>query len=96
VPDLMAAANRTTFEPIAVHNDRHSYFLTLRSWACNLEAAEQELVERFGVATFRLFQLYLWAGAHQMHRDGRLESYRMVFQRSHGQPSTEIGLYGSA
>ncbi len=96
VPDLMAAANKTTFESIAVHNDRHSYFLTRRSWACNLEVAEQELVERFGLATFRLFQLYLWASAHRMHRDGRLESYGMVSQRSYGQPSTEIGIHGSS
>jgi hypothetical protein len=27
-----------------------------------------------------------------MQRDGRLESYRMVFQKSLGSPSGEIGL----
>ena len=93
VPDLLAAANETSFEPIALHNDRHSYFLTLQSWARNLEAARRELVERFGERTFRVFQLYLWGGAHQLHRDGRMESYRVVFQRSHGACSAEIGSY---
>jgi cyclopropane-fatty-acyl-phospholipid synthase len=93
LPQLLSAANGTSFEPIALHNDRHSYFLTLQAWARNLEAAGPELVQRFGAATYRLFQLYLWGGAHQMHRDGTLESYRVVFQRAHGEPSATIGTY---
>ena len=92
VPDLLAAANATRFEPIAIHNDRHAYYLTLQAWARNLEAAHDELAPRFGERTYRLFQMYLWGGAHQMQRDGTLESYRIVFQKSLGSPSTEIGL----
>jgi cyclopropane fatty-acyl-phospholipid synthase-like methyltransferase len=48
LPELYAAANRTDLEPVALHNDRHSYFLTLQAWARNLDAARRELVERFG------------------------------------------------
>jgi cyclopropane-fatty-acyl-phospholipid synthase len=92
LPDLLAAANRTSFEPIALQNDRHSYFLTLQNWARNLEAAHDELARRYGERTYRLFQLYLWGSAHQFQRDGELESYRVVFQKSLGAPSTEIGL----
>jgi cyclopropane-fatty-acyl-phospholipid synthase len=92
MPQLLTAANRTRFEPIAVHNDRHSYFLTLQQWARNLEAAHDQLVRRYGKRTYRLFQLYLWGCAHQFQRDGELESYRVVFQKSHGGPSAEIGL----
>jgi cyclopropane-fatty-acyl-phospholipid synthase len=92
MPDLLAAANRTSFEPIALHNDRHSYFLTLQQWARNLEAAHDELARRYGERTYRLFQLYLWGCAHQFRRDGELESYRIVFQKAHGSPSSEIGL----
>lgn len=92
VPELLAAANRSPFEPIALHNDRHSYFLTLQQWARNLEAAHDELARRYGERTYRLFQLYLWGCAHQFRRDGALESYRVVFQKAHGSPSTEIGL----
>ncbi len=94
VPDLLAAANRTSFEPIAMHNDRHSYFLTLQHWVRNLEAARDGLVPKYGERTYRLFQLYLWGCAHQFQRDGELESYRVVFQKSHGAPSAEIGLDG--
>ena len=92
MPGLLAAANATPFETLAVHNDRHSYFLTLQQWARNLEAAHDELARRYGERTYRLFQLYLWGCAHQFRRDGELESYRVVFQKAHGSPSTEIGL----
>lgn len=92
MPELLAAANRTALEAIAVHNDRHSYFLTLQQWARNLEAAHDELARRYGERTYRLFQLYLWGCAHQFRRDGALESYRVVFQKAQGSPSTEIGL----
>jgi cyclopropane-fatty-acyl-phospholipid synthase len=92
MPDLVAAANDAPFELIAAHNDRHSYFLTLREWARRLEAAHDELARGFGETTYRLFRLYLWATAHCLGRDGALESYRVVFQHGAGQPSTEIGL----
>jgi cyclopropane-fatty-acyl-phospholipid synthase len=92
IPDLLAAANRTAFEPVAMHNDRHSYFLTLQAWGRNLEAQRAALVPKYGERTFRLFQLYLWGCARQFQRDGELESYRIVFQKGHGAPSAEIGL----
>lgn len=90
---LLEASNRTAFEPIVVHNDRHSYFLTLEAWARNLEAAREELSERFGERTFRLFQMYLWGCAHQMRSTGTLESYRVVFQKSAATPSENVGVY---
>jgi cyclopropane-fatty-acyl-phospholipid synthase len=92
LPELLAAANQTRFEPVALHNDRHSYYLTLQAWARNLEAARDRIVPRVGERTYRLFQIYLWAGAHQMQRDGALESYRVLFQRSLGAPSSGIGV----
>ena len=92
VPALLAAANRTTFEPVALHNDRHSYFLTLQAWGRNLEAQRDVLVPKYGERTYRLFQLYLWGCARQFQKDGELESYRIVFQNGHGARSSEIGL----
>lgn len=92
LPELLAAANRTAFETVALHNDRHSYFLTLRDWARNLEAGREALVPKYGERTFRLFQLYLWGCARQFQKDGELESYRIVLQKGHGAPSSEIGL----
>ena len=93
LPELYAAANHTELEPVALHNDRHSYFLTLQPWARNLEAARRELVERYGERVFRLFHIYLWAGAH-LHRDGGLEAYRLVFQKGKKLPSSVLGLAG--
>ncbi len=91
LPELFAAAHQTEMEPLALHNDRHSYYLTLQAWARNLEAARQELVGRYGERVFRLFQIYLWAGAH-LHRDGGLEAYRAVFQKGKNLPSGDGGL----
>ncbi len=91
LPELFAAANRTALEPVALHNDRHSYYLTLTAWARNLEGARRELCARYGERVFRLFQIYLWAGAH-LHRDGGLEAYRAVFQKARGRPSAGLGV----
>lgn len=93
LPGLFDAANRHGFEPLAVHNDRHSYFLTLQAWARNLEQARDELVAKVGEAVYRMFRLYLWGGAQQLNRNGSLESYRVVFQRVRGCPSSAIGVY---
>lgn len=91
LPELVAAAQASPFELIEVHNDRHSYFLTLRAWARNLEAAHDDVSRHFGEAAYRLFRMYLWATAHAM-RAGALEGYRAVFQKSRGSPSSMIGL----
>jgi cyclopropane-fatty-acyl-phospholipid synthase len=91
LPELIAAANNEPFEIVAIHNDRHSYFLTVRDWALKLEGARQEIARRFGERTYRLFRLYLWATAHCL-RSGELESYRLVLQRSERLASRQIGL----
>jgi cyclopropane-fatty-acyl-phospholipid synthase len=93
MPGLLEGGNASGFEPVAIHNDRHSYYLTLATWARRLEAARETLVPKFGERVFRLFQLYLWGCAQQLGNNGQLESYRVVFQRSHGRPSSEIGCY---
>lgn len=92
LPDLLAAANRTTFEPVAVHNDRRSYYLTLKAWAERLDSRADELEARFGRRIVRLFQLYLWGCAQQMDRTGTLESFRVVFQNSIDQGSAAVGI----
>jgi cyclopropane-fatty-acyl-phospholipid synthase len=96
LPELLAAASRNPFEPIVVHNDRHSYFLTLQAWARNLQASRSSLAALVGESTVRLFEIYLWATAHTLGANADLESYRVVFQKSVGQPSSEIGLEGAA
>jgi cyclopropane-fatty-acyl-phospholipid synthase len=92
MPELLEAANASPFEIVAIHNDRHSYYRTLRAWAERIEAASAELIPRFGQKTYRLFQTYLWGGAHLLERDGGLESYRVVLQKSAGRKSDGVGL----
>jgi len=93
LPGLLKAAIANGFEPIALHNDRHSYYLTLQAWARKLEAAHDSVRTIVSEQVYRLFHLYLWGGAHQLERSGSLESYRVVFQRASGRRSSEIGCY---
>nr|MBA3506299.1 class I SAM-dependent methyltransferase [Betaproteobacteria bacterium] len=85
--ELIAATNDVPFEIIAIHNDRHSYFLTTKAWAERLDAASAELARKFGEKVVRSFQLYLWAVANCLYRDADLESYRVVLKKSIGLPS---------
>ena len=84
---LIAATNQVPFEIIAIHNDRHSYFLTAKAWAERLDAARAELARKFGDKVVRSFQLYLWSVANCLYRDADLESYRVVLKKSIGMPS---------
>ncbi len=85
--ELIAATNRVPFEIIAIHNDRHSYFLTAKAWAERLDAAREKLAKTFGEKAVRSFQLYLWSVANCLYRDADLESYRVVLKKSIGLPS---------
>jgi len=85
--ELIAASNAVPFEIIAIHNDRHSYFLTTKAWAERLDAARVELARKFSDTVVRSFQLYLWAVANCLYRDADLESYRVVLKKSIGLPS---------
>jgi len=58
--DFLAAVAKTPLDVLAVYNDRHSYYLTCRVWAENLEAARDEVIRRWGEALYRRFRLYLW------------------------------------
>jgi cyclopropane-fatty-acyl-phospholipid synthase len=78
--DFLAAAAKTPLDVLAVYNDRHSYFLTCRAWAENLEAAREEIVRRWGEALYRRFRLYLWGSAFAF-RNRDVEAYRVVLER---------------
>ena len=36
----------TSLDVLAVYNDRHSYYLTCKAWAENLETARAEIIRR--------------------------------------------------
>lgn len=77
---FLDAVKQKDFELVAVHNDRHSYFLTCKAWAENLDAARNEIVQRWGEQLYRRFRLYLWGSAHAFFNHG-LEAYRVVIER---------------
>ncbi|KAF0101504.1 MAG: cyclopropane-fatty-acyl-phospholipid synthase [bacterium] len=80
--DFLAALARTPMEVLAVHNDRHSYYLTCKAWAENLEAARDEITRRWGETLYRRFRLYLWGSAHAFLNRG-MEAYRVLLERPH-------------
>lgn len=79
LPEFLGAAAGTPFEVLAVHNDRHSYYLTCKAWAENLEAARDEIIHRWGENLYRRFRLYLWGSAQAFLSRG-LEAYRVVLE----------------
>jgi len=62
---------------LELYNDRHSYFLTAREWARNLDRNREFVVKKFGEDRFRAFRLYLWGTAYQF-LSGGLDCYRMI------------------
>jgi len=78
--DFLTAAAKTSMDVLAVHNDRHSYFLTCKAWAENLEAARDDIIRRWGEALYRRFRLYLWGSAYAFLSHG-MEAFRVVLER---------------
>jgi cyclopropane-fatty-acyl-phospholipid synthase len=70
---------KTPFQLKGVWDDRHSYYLTARQWARNLEARRAEIVARHGEVLFRKFQVYLWGTADVFRRD-IMQAYRWVIE----------------
>ena len=81
--DFLAAAAKTPLGVLEVYNDRHSYYLTCKAWAENLEAAREEIIRRWDEALYRRFRLYLWGSAFAFLKRG-MEAYRMVLERPRG------------
>ncbi len=77
--DFLAAAAKTSLDVLTVYNDRHSYYLTCKAWAENLEAMRDEIIRRWGEALYRRFRLYLWGSAFAF-RNRDMEAYRVLLE----------------
>lgn len=78
--EYLAEVAKTPLQLLGIHDDRHSYYLTTRHWAENLDR-HQEMIERnWGAALFRKFRLYLWGCADVFDRD-IAQAYRWVMQK---------------
>jgi cyclopropane-fatty-acyl-phospholipid synthase len=75
--DFVKALTDTQLRIVELYNDRHSYFLTARQWARNLDSNYAFIKDKFGEDVYRRFRLYLWGTAYQF-QSGGLDCYRMV------------------
>jgi len=75
--DFLRALSTTPLRLTELYNDRHSYYLSARQWARNLDTNQQIVRDRFGENAYRRFRLYLWGTAYQF-LSGGLDCYRMV------------------
>ncbi|HEV2577004.1 MAG TPA: class I SAM-dependent methyltransferase [Acidobacteriaceae bacterium] len=80
------AMSETPFEICMIQNDRHSYLLTAKRWAENLDRKREEIVARWGEMLYRRFRLYLWGCVHCLTTDS-ITAYRWLMQLPAG--STE-------
>lgn len=78
--DFLTQVAKTNLEVTSICNDRHSYYLTCREWAKNLDAAREEIVKRWGEKVYRIFRLYLWGSSHSFFNRG-MDAFRVVLER---------------
>jgi len=78
--DFLAHVAQTDFDVHSVFNDYHSYYLTCREWAKNLEKARKEVCFQWGERLYRIFRLYLWGSAYAFYSRS-LDAYRVVMER---------------
>lgn len=67
------------FELLSIDDDRHNYYLTCREWARRLDAARDEITQRWGEPLYRRFRLFLWGSAAGFDT-GMVQAYRWVLR----------------
>ena len=77
--DFLSQVAKTNLEVLRVYNDRHSYYLTCRQWAKNLESSRQEITKRWGEKLYRIFQLYLWGSSYAFYSRS-MDAFRVVLE----------------
>ena len=78
--DFLSHVAQTDFDVHSVFNDYHSYYLTCREWAKNLEKARKEVCSQWDERLYRIFRLYLWGSAYAFYSRS-LDAYRVVMER---------------
>lgn len=75
----LAAVSQSPFFLESVTDDRWNYYLTCKAWVSRLEAAEDEIRERWGLDLYRRFHAYL-VGSAASFADGLIQAYRIVLR----------------
>jgi cyclopropane-fatty-acyl-phospholipid synthase len=77
--EFLSQVADTNFEVNSIFNDRHSYYLTCREWANNLESSSSKIVKRWGERLYRTFRLYLWASSYAFYSHN-MDAFRVVLE----------------
>ena len=80
LPDMIREQLLHGFEIVEAQRETRDYELTARHWAMRLDAAREQIIERWGDRTYRIFRIFLWGGAHAF-RTNRLQAYHLVAER---------------
>jgi cyclopropane-fatty-acyl-phospholipid synthase len=88
--DFVRVLTNTPLRIVELYNDRHSYFLTARQWARNLDSNYAFIRDKFGEDVDRRFRLYLWGTAYQFQSRG-LDCYRMVLVNPTWKADSKLG-----
>ncbi len=78
--DFVNKVAKTPFEILEILNDRHSYYLTFKQWAENLESNKDTIIREFSDFEYRKFRLYLWGATYEF-LSRNLDCYRMVLYK---------------
>lgn len=78
--DFVNKIAKTSLEMVEILNDRHSYYLTFKQWAENLEKNKDEVIAKFGDFEYRKFRLYLWGATYEF-LVRNLDCYRMILYK---------------
>ena len=92
--EFLSRVAKTSLEVQRVYNDRHSYYLTCREWAKNLESACQEITKlcstkqcstkrwskKQSEKLYRIFRLYLWGSSYAFYSRS-MDAFRVVMER---------------
>ncbi len=77
--EYLAEVAKSPFQLVGVWDDRHSYYLTTKTWAQKFDCSREEIERRWGKKLYRIFQLYLWGSAEGFH-SGMIDAYRVVLR----------------
>jgi cyclopropane-fatty-acyl-phospholipid synthase len=81
--DLLGEALLNGFEIVEVQRETRDYQRTIEHWARRLDAAHDEIAERWSEELYRAFRVYLWGGWHALGTN-RLQAYHVVLERHPG------------
>jgi cyclopropane-fatty-acyl-phospholipid synthase len=95
--ELLTEGEKAGFEIRDVENLRDHYAKTCRQWVRRLESRHEDAVAEVGEFRYRVWRLYMAAGAHQ-HASGSNGIVQMLFAKarrdgSTGVPSTRDDIY---